>query len=70
MVISAYFPAALLRLAPINCLVSFCFSLSTQIRFYQLMVEYDTHEKATFDLCQVGPVAGGGRVGSYPGWHI
>ncbi|CAN0330816.1 unnamed protein product [Ascophyllum nodosum] len=23
-----------------------------KIRFYQLMVEYDTHEKATFDLCQ------------------
>lgn len=24
-----------------------------QVRFYKLMIEYDTHEKATFNLCQV-----------------
>ncbi|CAN0407838.1 unnamed protein product [Hapterophycus canaliculatus] len=23
-----------------------------KVRFYKLMIEYDTHEKATFDLCQ------------------
>lgn len=34
--------------------VLFLFFRLRQVRFYKLMIEYDTHEKATFDLCQVG----------------
>lgn len=26
---------------------------AVQVRFYKLMIDYDTHERATFDLCQV-----------------
>lgn len=53
-------PLLLVRRLTLDDTITTLFRLSplalSQVRFYKLMIEYDTHEKATFDLCQVGRV--------------